>query len=163
MRSVFDALLGAIDATDDAQVSAVLGVVLHVVPDRRVMMGGVVATSVRIDVVLPGIALASFRRRRRFIGEATAAVAALSRDPAIGPRVVVRIMHSLDGGWGVGGRAFTNDDLDEGPEALEAIGSAQLPPVELDRDAGARSGIHIEPQRNAGDAEGSHGSSRDRR
>ena len=125
MSAVFDALLRAIDATDDAQVSAALGVILHVVPARRLMMGGAVATSVRIDVVLPGIALASFRRRRRFIAEATAAVATLSRDPAIGPRVVVRIMHSLDGGWGVGGRAFTNDDLDEGPEALDAIGSAQ--------------------------------------
>jgi hypothetical protein len=119
MRGVFDALLRTIDATGDPQVSAVLGIALHVVPAGRAMMGGIAATSVRIDVVLPGIALASFRRRRRFIAEATAAVSAHSRDPGIRPRIVVRIMHCLDGGWGVGGHAFTNDEIDEGspPEA----------------------------------------------
>jgi hypothetical protein len=116
MRGVFDALLRAIDATDDVRVSSSIGVVLHVVPARRVTMGGEIASSVRIDVVLPGIALASFRRRRRFIAEATSAVAALSRDPTIEPRTVVRIMHAVDGGWGIGGLALTNDEMDEGPE-----------------------------------------------
>jgi hypothetical protein len=80
-------------------------------------MGGQIASSVRIDVVVPGIALASFRRRRRFIAEATAALVALSRDPTIEPRVVVRIIHCVDGGWGIGGHALTNEDMDEGPEA----------------------------------------------
>jgi hypothetical protein len=116
MARVFAALLAAIDATDDERVSSIMGVTLHVVPAERVTMGGRIASSVRIDVVLPGVALASFRRRRRFIADATAAVVALSSDATIEERVVVRIVHSVDGGWGIGGHAFTNDEIDEGPE-----------------------------------------------
>jgi phenylpyruvate tautomerase PptA (4-oxalocrotonate tautomerase family) len=115
-RSVFDALLVAVDAVDDERIASTIGVVLHVVPAERVMMGGRVASSVRIDVVVPGIALASFRRRRRFIADATAAVVEHATDPSIAERVVVRILHAVDGGWGIGGQAFTNDFLDEGPE-----------------------------------------------
>ena len=120
MENVFQALLASIDATDDENVRAIVGVSLHVLPAERVMMGGRVASSVRIDVVLPGIALASFRRRRRFIADATAAVVAASSDPTIEQRVVVRIVHSVDGGWGAGGHAFTNDEIDEGPEVVAA-------------------------------------------
>jgi len=116
MEKVFAALLAAIDATDDENVKAIVGVTLHVVPAARMMMGGAVASSVRIDVVIPGIALASFRRRRRFIADATDAVVAASSDPTIRDRVIVRIVHSVDGGWGSGGHAFTNDEIDEGPD-----------------------------------------------
>jgi hypothetical protein len=34
----------------------------------------------------------------------------------VAARTVVRIVHSVDGGWGIGGHAFTNDEIDEGPE-----------------------------------------------
>ncbi len=116
MANVFAAFIAAIDATDDERVSSIMGVTLHVVPAERMHMGGRIASSVRIDVILPAIALASFRRRRRFITDATTAVVAVSSDPTIQDRVVVRIVHSVDGGWGVGGHAFTNDEIDEGPE-----------------------------------------------
>jgi hypothetical protein len=116
MEGVFQALLASIDATEDENVKSIVGVSLHVLPANRVTMGGQVTSSVRIDVVLPGIALASFRRRRRFIEDATAAVVAAASDPTIEERVVVRIIHSVDGGWGAGGHAFTNDEIDEGPE-----------------------------------------------
>ena len=72
MRLVFDALLAAIDATDDERASSVMGVMLHVVPASRVAQ--------------------------------------------IAARTVVRIVHSVDGGWGIGGHAFTNDEIDERPE-----------------------------------------------
>ncbi len=116
LAGVFQALLAAIDATGDERVASIMGVNLHVLPAPRVTMGGRVASSVRIDVVLPAVALASFRRRRRFIADATAAVVAASSDSTIGERVVVRVLHSVDGGWGAGGHAFTNDEIDEGPE-----------------------------------------------
>jgi len=116
MANVFAAFIAAIDATDDERVSSIMGVTLHVVPAERMHMGGRIASSVRIDVILPAIALASFRRRRRFITDATTVVVAVSSDPTIQDRVVVRIVHSVDGGWGVGGHAFTNDEIDEGPE-----------------------------------------------
>ena len=65
MTGVYQALLAAIDATDDERVASIMGVSLHVLPSARVM---------------------------------------------------VRIVHSVDGGWGIGGHAFTNDEIDEGPE-----------------------------------------------
>ncbi|MBD5655971.1 MAG: hypothetical protein IAI50_12440 [Candidatus Eremiobacteraeota bacterium] len=116
MRRIYDDLLQAIDGTEDIRAASAMGVALHVMPAARVTMGGRIASSVRIDVVLPAVALASFRRRRRFIAAATAAVVALSEDPTIQPRVVVRIVHAVDGGWGFGGHAFTNDEIDEGPQ-----------------------------------------------
>lgn len=118
MARVFSALLAASDATDDERIKAIVGVRLHVLPAERVHMGGRIATSVKIDVVLPSVALASFGRRRRFIADATAAVAALSSDATLADRIVVRIVHSIDGGWGIGGHAFTNDELDEGPDEI---------------------------------------------
>jgi len=116
MANVFAAFIAAIDATEDERVSSIMGVTLQVVPAERMHMGGRIASSVRIDVILPAIALASFRRRRRFIADATAAVVAACSDPTIQERVVVRIIHSVDGGWGIGGHAFTNDEIDEGAE-----------------------------------------------
>lgn len=116
MRRLYDALLDAIDGTEDARAAEVMGVALHVLPAAHFMMGGRIVSSVRIDVVLPGIALASFRRRRRFIAAATAAVAELSSDATVASRCVVRIVHAVDGGWGFGGHAFTNDEIDEGPD-----------------------------------------------
>lgn len=116
MKKIFDALCTSIDATDDPSVASIMGVALYILPAARVTMGGEIAPCVRVDVVLPAIALASFRRRRRFIADATAAIVAHSADSTIAPRVVVRIVHCVDGGWGVGGRAYTNDDIDEGPE-----------------------------------------------
>ena len=113
---VLYALLEATDAVDNEAIASTVGVALHVVPAERFLMGGKQLTGVRIDVVLPGIALASFRRRRRFIADATAAVAAHANDPDIASRTVVHVLHATDGGFGIGGRAFTNDELDEGPE-----------------------------------------------
>ncbi len=93
-RPVFDAPLAAIDATDDERASSVMGVVLHVVPASRVPLGGTIVSAVCIDVVLPGIALASLRRRR-FIADATAAVAALASDSQIAARTDCRDLEYL--------------------------------------------------------------------
>jgi hypothetical protein len=116
MRAVFAALLAAVDATDGDEIASGIGTMLHVVPAEHAMVGGRVAACVRIDVIVPGIALASFRRRRRFIRDTTAAVVAHARDATIEERVTIRILHAVDGGWGSGGVALTNDVLDEGPE-----------------------------------------------
>jgi|GEM_PF-5179665 hypothetical protein len=116
MARVFAALLAATDATDNEAVASMVGVTLHVAPAGRMTMGGRQTSSVHIDVAVPAIALGSFRRRRRFIADATDAVVDLSSDPTIRDRVIVQIFNSVDGGLGVGGRALTNDELDEGPE-----------------------------------------------
>lgn len=113
LERVFQALAAAIDATEDPSVSALIGVTLEVLPKGRFTMGGVAVDGVRIDVALPSIGLASFRRRRLFIAGATAAVVDLAKDPSIAQRVIVRIAHLVDGGWGTGGYAVTNDDIDD--------------------------------------------------
>ncbi len=113
LQRVHDALAGAIDATDDPDVSALIGVTLEIVPAHRFTMGALPVPAVRIDVAVPSVALSSFRRRRQFISDATDAVLGLSHAP-LQPRVIVRIMHLVDGGWGTDGQTVTNEDIDEG-------------------------------------------------
>ena len=119
LRDIHAALAAATDVTDVPAISSIIGAILHVVPRGRYTMGGVAVPGVRIDVALPAIALASFRRRRRFIRDATAAVVAAAGDPSIADRTVVQVFHLVDGGYGIGGVAHTNDELDEGPDLGE--------------------------------------------
>jgi hypothetical protein len=122
LQRVHDALAAAIDATDDEEVSALIGVTLQVLPKARFIMGRVPASAVRIDVAVPSVALSSFRRRRQFVREATAAVVELSTDPTIASRVIVRIHHLVDGGWGTAGQMITNDDIDDPEPAIVSKG-----------------------------------------
>jgi hypothetical protein len=110
------ALAAAVDATDDPQISAIIGATLHIVPKHRYTMGGMPAAGVLVEVAVPAVALSSFRRRRRFVRDATQAIADTAIDASIADRVMVSIQHLVDGGWGLGGVARTNDELDEGPE-----------------------------------------------
>lgn len=114
LRRVHDALAAAIDATDDPQVSSLIGITFQTVPKPRFLMGGTPRTAVRIDVAVPSIALSTFRRRRNFIRDATDAAIECANDTTIAERVIVRIAHLVDGGWGAGGVAPTNDEIDEG-------------------------------------------------
>jgi hypothetical protein len=110
------ALAAAVDATDNPELSNIIGVALHVLPKARYTLGGVPATGVTIDVTLPAVALSTFRRRRRFIEDATRIVADLASEGAIRDRIHVQVKHLVDGGFGIGGVTLTNDFLDEGPE-----------------------------------------------
>ncbi len=110
------ALAAAVDATDNPELSNIIGVALHVLPAARYTLGGVPATGVTIDVALPAVALSTFRRRKRFIEDATRVVADLASDDSTRERVHIQIKHLVDGGFGIGGTALTNDVLDEGPE-----------------------------------------------
>lgn len=127
LRGVYAALAASIDATDNSEVSQLIGVTLNVIPKHRFTMGGAAVRGARVDVALPSVALSTFRRRREFIRDATAAIVSASSDASDRPQVVVRIVHLVDGGWGTNGVAVTNDTIDEGPTASTPLAGSDIP------------------------------------
>ncbi len=107
-----EALLRWTDATEIAIARANAGAYLHIVPRGNVTAGGVASTAVRIDVKLPEVVLSTIERRRGFIGDATAIVAALVPQPPGSPTWVT-VSNTVDGGWGIDGHGMTNAELDE--------------------------------------------------
>ncbi len=87
---------------------------LHTLPDAAcVMAGGKPAVYVRVDVKVPEVVMSTIERRRGFIADATDIVTALSVDGHDSQHTRVTISNTADGGWGLGGHALTNAELDD--------------------------------------------------
>jgi hypothetical protein len=101
------------DAADIPIARENTGAFLHLLSPPNVTAGGRPSAAVRVDVRVPEVVLSTIERRRGFIAEVTALLGALSDGVADGPRAWVTISNTADGGWGIGGRAMTNAELDE--------------------------------------------------
>ena len=75
---------------------------------------------VMVELKLPHVALSSPETCANFIARATEVVESLTVDEHLREDIWVNVLHAPDGGWGIGGRAYTGDDLLEA-----AAGSAQ--------------------------------------
>jgi hypothetical protein len=113
LRQVAESILKWTDTTEIPFVRRNLGTYFHLLPAAYVTAGGEPDVVVRISVTLPEVVLSTIERRRGFIQEATAIVAALSCEAHTPERTWISVVNSVDGGWGLGGQAFTNADLDE--------------------------------------------------
>jgi hypothetical protein len=80
LQRLVEALLVWTGASEIPFVRRNAGAYFHVLPPAYVTAGGVPDIVVRIDVVLPEVALSTLERRRGFIAEATQIVAALRRN-----------------------------------------------------------------------------------
>lgn len=86
------------------------GAYLHVLPARRVTAGGKADRVVRILLLTPVGALK--QEQRTGITEGlTAIVAELATNPKVRERTWVLFHEAVDGGWGIGGVAYTNASL----------------------------------------------------
>jgi hypothetical protein len=113
LSRVTEAMLDWTDSADIPFVRRNAGAYFHELPATHVTAGGEPDVVVRISVTLPEVVLSTIERRRGFIEEATASAADLSSDAHTADRTWISIVNSVDGGWGFGGRAFTNADLDD--------------------------------------------------
>ena len=113
LRRVVESLLGWTDATEIPSVRRNAGAYFHELPPAHVTCDGVPDVVVRIHVTLPEVVLSTIERRRGFIAEATSIAAELSAPSHTDDRTWISIVNTVDGGWGIGGHALTNADIDE--------------------------------------------------
>ena len=83
---------------------------LHVLPRARVTAGGKADRVVRVQIITPVHSL-SQEQRAGITTEITALAGELAAEPGVAERTWVLFHEAVDGGWGIGGRAYTNADL----------------------------------------------------
>jgi hypothetical protein len=88
----------------------VIGEVRRISPEQS-YAGGKRAGIVIIELKVPSFALAEPDQRTAFIAEATAIVQRASGGRQPKERIWVNMVYAIDGFWGIGGKAYTNDQL----------------------------------------------------
>lgn len=68
------------------------------------------STYVRIQVLTP-VGVLDRDKKLGVTREMTEIVAAAAGDPSVADRVWVQIVEAPDGGWGIGGHAYTNEEI----------------------------------------------------
>jgi len=113
LRRVTEMLLAWTDATEIPFVRRNAGAYFHALPPAHVIVDGAPDVVVRIDVTLPEAVLSTIERRRGFIAAATEVAGELSGPAHTAERTWIAIVNTVDAGWGIGGHAFTNAEIDD--------------------------------------------------
>jgi phenylpyruvate tautomerase PptA (4-oxalocrotonate tautomerase family) len=105
------ALVDASGATGNAFFTSVVGGTVHILAPENIYAGGVNRPVVMVELKLPNIGLHTLEARAVFIGAATDIVEASSVPGRDRDDIWVNILNAPDGGWGMGGHAYTGADL----------------------------------------------------
>ena len=105
------ALIEVSGLTGNSFFTSIVGGTVHVLAPEDVYAGGVNRPLVLVELKLPSIGLATVEARAAFIGAATDIVASLTVAGHDREDIWVNILNAPDGGWGLGGRAYTGDEL----------------------------------------------------
>lgn len=89
----------------------IVGGTVHVLAPQHIYAGGVNRLVVMVELKLPNIGLPTLESRAAFIAAATAVVDTLTVEGHRPEDTWVNILNAPDGAWGLGGRAWTGDDL----------------------------------------------------
>jgi phenylpyruvate tautomerase PptA (4-oxalocrotonate tautomerase family) len=104
-------LLDASGLPDNPFLTAMVGGTVHVLDPADVYAGGASHPVVMVELKLPDIGLATPQARAAFIAAATDVVDELTVAGHKRADTWVNILNAPDGGWGLGGRAFTGQEL----------------------------------------------------
>ncbi len=86
---------------------------IHVLPKADTFSGMVETPVVFIEWKVPSFAFAERRIQQGYIEEATRIVHEASGGRQPKEHIWCNIVHAVDGGWGIGGQALTNQQLGE--------------------------------------------------
>jgi phenylpyruvate tautomerase PptA (4-oxalocrotonate tautomerase family) len=106
-----DALLDANGATGNSFVKAMIGGTLTVLPPELIFAEGTNRPVVTVELKAPNIALGTIEARAAFITAATDIVQSLAVPGHAREDIWVFVLNALDGAWGIGGKAYTNEAL----------------------------------------------------
>lgn len=113
-----EALIAASGLTGNPFFTRVVGGTVHVLDPSDIYAGGLNRPVVMVELKLPNIGLPDPASRAAFIGAATDIVDALTVDGHDREDTWVNIVTAPDGGWGIGGVAYTGEAL------IAAVGNA---------------------------------------
>ncbi|MBL7488076.1 hypothetical protein I6A60_10495 [Frankia sp. AgB1.9] len=124
LPALTEALIAASGATGNAFFTSVVGGTVHVLDPSAIYAGGVNRPVVMVELKLPNIGLPDAAGRAAFIAAATDIVDACTVEGHDRENTWVNILNAPDGGWGIGGVAYTGEGL------IAAVGaSARLADV----------------------------------
>jgi len=84
---------------------------IHVLPVQQTLAGLTETTVAFVEWKMPGTAFTTREIQRGYIQEATALVHEASGGRLPKERIWVSVVHAVDGAWGIGGQALTNQEL----------------------------------------------------
>lgn len=105
------ALVEASGLAGNAYFTGLVGGTVHILEPEDVYAGGVNRPLVLVELKLPNVGLATIEARAAFIAVATEIVGELTVAGHERNDTWVNILNAPDGGWGIGGRAYTGDAL----------------------------------------------------
>jgi phenylpyruvate tautomerase PptA (4-oxalocrotonate tautomerase family) len=91
--------------------ASIIGGTVHLLAPENVYAGGTNRPIVMVELKLPNIGLHTVEARAEFIKTATDVVDALTVPGHAREHIWVNIVNAPDGGWGIGGTAYTGDAL----------------------------------------------------
>ena len=106
-----NALIEISNAAGNDFFASLVGGTVHVLDPEDVYAGGVNRRLVMVELKLPNIGLPDTAARAAFVTAATDIVDVLTVDGHDRDDTWVNIVNAPDGGWGIGGRAYTGDGL----------------------------------------------------
>lgn len=86
---------------------------IHIVPKDHTFSGAKEASVAFIEWKVPSFAFNSREIQEGFFAEATDIIHEMSDGKLPKDRIWINVVHAVDGAWGIGGHAMTNDQLGE--------------------------------------------------
>ncbi|GAA1688987.1 hypothetical protein [Fodinicola feengrottensis] len=105
------ALVEVSGLTGNTAFTAMVGGTVHVLAPQHIYAGGINRPVVMVELKLPNIGLGTVQARAAFIQAATKIVDSSTVDGHDRGNTWVNILNAPDGGWGLGGEAYTGEDL----------------------------------------------------
>ncbi|MEU2035851.1 hypothetical protein [Nocardia amamiensis] len=121
---LIEALIEISGLTGNSFFTPVVGGHLHILEPEHVYAGGVRRPVLLIELKLPGIGLPAPQDRASFITTATAIAAKHTAPGHSRDDIWVNISYAADGGWGLGGVAYTDEALIAAIQAAAESGPA---------------------------------------
>ena len=106
-----EALIDVSGLTGNDFFTSVVGGTVHVLDPQDVYAGGVNRPVVMVELKLPNIGLPTPEARAAFIAAATDVIDSLTGPEHLRENTWVNILNAPDGAWGLGGKAYTGEDL----------------------------------------------------
>ena len=94
---------------------------MNEIPRDNSFAGGKHADIAIVELKVPSFAFASPEQKQAFIANATNTLVSASKGRLTPNCVWVNVVYAVDGLWGIGGRAYSNDDL------LRSVSEAATP------------------------------------
>ena len=105
------ALIEASGLTGNSFFTSIVGGTVHILAPGDIYVGGANRPVVMVELKLANVGLPTVDARSAFIAAATDIVDALTITGHDRENTWVNIVNAPDGGWGIGGIAYTGDDL----------------------------------------------------